>query len=95
MAKSSNPVASKPSKNHFSPLGSTVLMRAAVWKNGTQEVVALVTGVDDAAEIELNGADYIISVTAFPPGMSSRIMQQIPLYKNKPEDDSVLCAWLR
>ena len=95
MAKNTKAVqGSKAVVLDVQPLGRTVFMRSAVWNNGKRIVAAIVTGVDDASEVELNGAEFIVSVTAFPPGMPSRIMQQVPLFLRQPADDNLLCAWM-
>ena len=79
----------------MSPLGQTVFMRSALWQNGDKTIVAIVSGVDDVSEIELDGADFIVSVTAFPPGLPSRILQFVPLFSKEPETGAFPVAWLK
>ena len=79
----------------MSPLGQTVFMRSALWQNGDKTIVAIVTGVDQANKIELDKADFIVSVTAFPPGLPSRTLQFIPLFSNEPEAGVLPAAWLK
>lgn len=83
----------KAAKAVPSPLGQTILMRSQIWQNGRRTVAAIVTGVDQVSEIELGAADYIVSATAFPPGLPSRMLQCVPLFAKEPGADVVPAAW--
>jgi len=78
-----------------SPVGQTVLMRAPVWADPLRVIAAIVTSVKDADEIELAGAQYMVSVTAFPPGKSPETLQRVPLFDQEPSLNITPAAWPR
>lgn len=76
-------------------IGEMVLMRSAVWLNGRRQVAALVTGMDLDPGLIPENAVAVVSLTAFPPGAPSRIMQDIPLFPSEPSPDVLPAAWLK
>lgn len=76
-------------------IGEIVLMRSSVWLNGRRQVAALVTGMDLDQGLIPENAMAVVSLTAFPPGAPSRIMQDVPLYQSEPAADVLPAAWLK
>ncbi len=93
-AKTERAAASNEGVSSVSLVGTTVLMRSALWMNGKRTVAAIVTGVEEAS-FGLGDALAIVSVTAFPPGSPSRTMGDVPLYAAEPGADVIPAAWLR
>lgn len=76
-------------------LGEVALVRAALWMNGRKKVAAIVTDAITDAALLPDGAVALVSLTAFPAGAASRMMQDVPLYP-APVDESILpAAWLK
>lgn len=76
-------------------IGETALVRAAIWQNGRAVVAAIVTEATSDPVLVPQGAIALVSLTAFPAGMPSRFMRDIPLYA-VPRDESALPAvWLK
>ena len=78
-----------------SPVGATVFMRSGLWQNGRSTIVGIVTAVQEAEEIELAGADFIVSVTAFPPGLPAKPRERVPFYNDDPGSSVMPAAWLK
>ncbi|CAE6811633.1 hypothetical protein R69746_05647 [Paraburkholderia aspalathi] len=76
-------------------LGSTALVRAAIWQNGQRQVAAIVTDATTDAALLPEGAIALVSLTAFPPGAASRMMRDVPLYPAACDESALPAAWIK
>ena len=87
----------RPSKNIDADalLGEIAFVRSAIWQNGKRRVVALITDATIDAALLPEGAVALVSVTAFPAGVASRLLIDVPLYRGAPDGDAMPAAWLK
>lgn len=68
-------------------IGEAALVRAAIWQNGRIVVAAIITEATTDSALLPAAAIALVSLTAFPAGMPSRLMRDVPLYA-EPGDES-------
>ena len=89
------PQTARPALDAADLLGETALVRSQIWQNGRVMVAAIITEATTDPVFLPEGAAALVSLTAFPPGMPSRMMRDVPLYA-EPRDESILPAtWVK
>ena len=76
-------------------LGEIALVRSSIWMNGRKKVAAIVTDAITDAALLPEGAVALVSLTAFPAGAASRMMQDVPLYPAAVDESVLPAAWLK
>lgn len=76
-------------------IGETALVRAAIWQNGRAVVAAIVTEATNDPVLVPQGAIALVSLTAFPAGMPSRFMRDVPLYAAARDENALPAVWLK
>ncbi len=76
-------------------VGEIALMRSSIWQNGKRKVAAIITDATTDAALLPDKAIALVSVTAFAPGVPSRLVRDVPLYEGPQGDDVTPSAWLK
>ncbi|WP_150619321.1 hypothetical protein [Pandoraea horticolens] len=87
----------RPSKSIDSDalLGEIAFVRSAIWQNGKMRIAAFVSAATTDPALLPEGAVALVSVTAFPPGVPSRLLIDVPLYARAPAEGVLPAAWLK
>lgn len=76
-------------------LGAVALVRSSIWMNGKKKIAAIVTDATTDATFLPDGAIALVSLTCFPPGVTSRMMLDVPLYPKDLGESTLPLAWLK
>ncbi|MGU7784896.1 hypothetical protein [Burkholderia sp. PU8-34] len=87
--------ASAPHVSVDDLLAEVALVRSSIWQNGTRKVAAIVTDATVDPALLPENAIALVTVTAFPPGSPSRMLVDVPLYRDDPGPDVLPAAWLK
>ncbi|WP_230958676.1 hypothetical protein [Burkholderia stagnalis] len=76
-------------------LAESALVRSPLWLNGKRKVAAIIADATVDPALLPENAIALVSVTAFAPGLPSRMMVDVPLYVADPGPDVLPAAWLK